>query len=99
MELGFHGNLEHLLSRLLSPGVNKRIFRLSPDISALILAKTADFGNSKIMLRNNLIYISNKILTDFGLVRKLSITAVLICCYVFHAAFIMLLNRFNSPRK
>ncbi|SVE27038.1 uncharacterized protein METZ01_LOCUS479892 [marine metagenome] len=72
MELGFHGNLEHLLSRLLSPGVNKRIFRLSPDISALILAKTADFGNSKIMLRNNLIYKSNKILTDSGLVRKFS---------------------------
>ena len=76
MELGFHGNLEHLLSRLLSPGVNKRIFHLSPDISALILAKTANFGNCKIMLRNNLIYKNNKFLTDSGLVSKLSYSAV-----------------------
>ena len=99
MEPGVRGNLQHLLSHLLSPGVRKRIFRLSPDISALILAKTTTFGNSKIMLRNNLIYKSNKILTDFGLVRKLSIIAVLFCYCVFHAVFIILLNRFNSPRK
>ena len=33
------------------PGLDKRIFYLAPEIYALILAKTADFGNSKIMLK------------------------------------------------
>ena len=33
------------------PGLNKRMSCLYPEISALILAKTADFGNSKIMLK------------------------------------------------
>jgi len=31
--------------------LDKRIFCLAPEIYALILAKTADFGNSKIMLK------------------------------------------------
>jgi len=31
--------------------LNKRIFRLSPEIIALILTKATDFGNSKIMLK------------------------------------------------
>jgi len=35
------------------PGFNKRIFRLSTEIFALILAETAEFGNSKIMLKIN----------------------------------------------
>jgi len=35
------------------PGLNKRIFCLSPEIYDLILAKTADFGNNKIMLKKN----------------------------------------------
>ena len=48
------------------------IFCNSPNISVLILAKTSNIGNSKILLRNNLIHKSNKILTDSGLVRKFS---------------------------
>jgi len=35
------------------PGFKKRIFRLSTEIFALILAETAEFGNSKIMLKIN----------------------------------------------
>jgi len=35
------------------PGFNKRNFHTSTEIFALILAETAEFGNSKIMLKIN----------------------------------------------
>jgi len=46
------GKIIRFTLKTVFPGLNKKIYRLSPEISVLILAKTAEFGNSKIMLKN-----------------------------------------------